>query len=445
MPRKKTQEEFIAEARAIWGDKFDFSNTIYVNNHTNIIVKCNDCGEVFTPKPDNLLHHHGCPVCSGNKKMTKEMFLKRAKEIHGEKYDYSKVVWVDKFTEIVIGCPIHGYFRQIPKYHFYQNGCKECSKLTMGRERLSVDRFLEKSHSIHGNKYDYSLIKMIKNNRERLPIICRDHGVFMQSAHAHTDNKQGCPDCGNIIASESHRLTNEEFIEKARKVHGNKYDYTLVDYKDAKTPVVIICKKHGQFEQVPNYHLCGNGCQLCYEEKRGQSGLVTFEEFVKRANMVHGDAYIYSSVDYKKTKEKTKIYCKKCGSFFNQTPHNHLMGQGCPHCKFSNGERAVELVLKRMGIDYITQYKIDYKDGVVVKRGGLYVDFYLPSRKLFIEFNGKQHYKPCKRFGGTESYNRQKKRDDILRTFCRNHGYELIEIPYTEIKNVEKIILKALE
>lgn len=443
MPKRKTQEEFIAEAKAIWGDKFDFSNAVYINNHTSIEVKCNDCGEIFTPKPDNLLHHHGCPVCSGNKKMTKEMFLKRAKEIHGDKYDYSKVVWVDKFTEVVIGCPFHGDFKQIPKYHFYQQGCKECSKLTMGSERLSVERFLEKSRIVHGERYDYTLITKIKNNRERLPIICREHGVFMQSAHGHTDNKQGCPDCGVLIASESHRLTNEEFIDKARKVHGKKYDYSLVDYKDTKTPVVIICKKHGPFKQIANYHLCGNGCQECYEEKRGQFSLITFEEFVRRATLVHGDAYIYSSVDYKKTKEKTKIYCKKCGQYFQQTPHNHVMGQGCPHCNFSNGERAVELSLKQLGIEFEAQYRIDYKDGVVVKRGGIYVDFYIPSKKTFIEFNGVQHYKPCKRFGGNKSFERQVKRDKILRDYCKEKGYTLIEIPFSEIKNTESILAEA--
>ena len=171
--------------------------------------------------------------------------------------------------------------------------------------------------------------------------------------------------------------------------------------------------------------------------------MITFEEFVRRATLVHGDAYIYSSVDYKKTKEKTKIYCKKCGQYFQQTPHNHVMGQGCPHCNFSNGERAVELTLKQLGIEFEAQYRIDYKDGVVVKRGGIYVDFYIPSKKTFIEFNGVQHYKPCKRFGGNKSFERQVKRDKILRDYCKEKGYTLIEIPFSEIKNTESILAEA--
>lgn len=444
MPRKKTQEEFIAEVKAIWGDKLDFSKVVYINNHTKIEVKCNECGDVFMPTPDNLLHHHGCPVCAGVKKMTKEMFLKRAREIHGDKYDYSKVVWIDKFTDIIITCPIHGDFKQKPKSHFYQYGCKECSKLIMGSERLSLKQFIEKAIEVHGNRYDYSLIKEFKNNREKLPIICCEHGVFMQSAHAHIDNKQGCPNCGALMSSESRRLTKEDFIKRARNVHGTKYDYSLVDYKDARTPIIIICKKHGQFKQIPYYHLAGNGCQCCYYEKRGQASLITFEEFVKRAKLVHGEAYVYSSIDYKKTKEKTKIYCKKCRRYFYQTPHNHLIGQGCPHCNFSNGERAVEMALNHMKLEYVPQYKIEYKDGVVIKRGGIYVDFYIPSKRTFIEFNGIQHYKPCKRFGGKKTYERQKKRDDILREFCRKNEYMLIEIPFTEIKNIQNILLKAL-
>lgn len=448
MPKKKTQEEFIAEVTAIWGNKLDFSKVVYVNNHTNVEVKCNICGETFTPKPDNLLHHHGCPSCGGNKKMTREMFIKRAKEIHGNKYDYSKVEWVDKFTEVTIICPVHGEFKQIPKYHFYQQGCKECSKLTMGSERLSLKRFLEKAKEVHGDRYDYSLIKGFRNNREKLPIRCREHGVFMQSAHAHTDSRQGCPECGKLIvgeAHEGHRLTNEEFVSKAMLVHGKKYDYSLVDYKDTKTPVVIICRKHGEFKQKPNYHLTGNGCQQCFEEKRGQSSLISYDEFVRRAKNVHGDAYIYSPADYRKTKEKIKIFCRKCGKHFSQTPHNHLAGQGCPHCNISNGERMVELALTRMGLDFIPQHKIDYKDGVVIKRGGMYVDFYIPSRKTFIEFNGEQHYKPCERFGGKKSYERQKKRDEILRQYSKDNGYNLIEIPYTEFKRINNILIEGLQ
>ena len=447
MPKKKTQEEFIAEVTAIWGDKLDFSEAVYINSHTNVKVTCRVCGETFTPKPDNLLHHHGCPSCGGNKKMTRETFIKRAREIHGNKYDYSKVIWVDKFTEVIIVCPIHGEFKQIPKYHFYQQGCKECSKLTMGSERLSLKRFLEKAREVHGYRYDYSLIEGFRNNREKLPIICKEHGVFMQSAHAHTDSRQGCPECGKLIVGEAHegrRLTNEEFVEKANGVHGNRYDYSLVNYKDAKTPVIIICKKHGQFEQIPNYHLSGCGCQLCFEEKRGQSSLISYDEFVRRAIYVHGDAYVYSPVDYRKTKEKIKIFCKRCGKHFSQTPHNHLAGQGCPHCNISNGERTVELALTRMGLDFIPQHKIDYKDGVIIKRGGIYVDFYIPSRKTFVEFNGKQHYKPCERFGGRKRYERQKKRDEILRKYCKDHGYKLIEIPYTEFKRINEILTEGL-
>ncbi len=447
MPKKKTQEEFLADVKKIWGNRLDFSNAIYVNNHTNVEVKCNECGETFTPKPDNLLHRHGCPVCGGNKKMTRESFIEKAKQIHGGKYDYSKVIWVDRMTEVIITCPIHGDFIQVPKNHLQQKGCKECAKLTMGSERMSLERFLEKSNLTHGNRYDYSLIKGFRNNREKLPIICREHGVFMQSAHAHIDSRQGCPECGKLIVGEAHegrRLTTEEFVEKAKGVHGNKYDYSLVDYKDTKTPITIICKKHGQFEQIPNYHLSGCGCQQCFEEKRGQSSLITFDEFVKRAKNVHGDAYVYSPADYRKTKEKIKIFCKKCGKYFNQTPHNHLAGQGCPHCNISNGERMVELALTRMGLEFIPQYKIEYKDGVVIKRGGLYVDFFIPSKKTFIEFNGKQHYKPCERFGGKKSFERQKKRDEILRKYSKENGYDLIEIPFTEFKRINDILLEEL-
>jgi hypothetical protein len=127
-----TQEEFIAKAEKIWGDKLDFSNVIYVNNRTNINVKCNVCGECFTPKPDNILHQHGCPNCGNNKKMTQESFLEKAKLVHGSRYDYSKVVFLSRMKEVTITCKEHGDFQQTPKNHLSGKGCFECAKRQWG-------------------------------------------------------------------------------------------------------------------------------------------------------------------------------------------------------------------------------------------------------------------------------------------------------------------------
>lgn len=450
MPKRKTQAEFIAQIQEIWGtERFDLSQVHYVNINTPIIVKCNVCGETWKPQPDNLLHGHGCPTCSGNKKHTVESFIKKAREVHGDKYDYSKVVYVNRNTEIIITCPEHGDFLQTPKNHLDGKGCRECAKLIMGGERLSLADFLRRAKEVHGDEYDYSLVKHIKNNREKLPIICKKHGLFQQSAHAHIDLGQGCRECGKYLIREKlkgHGRTKrgyntEAFIKKAREMHGDTYDYSLVDFKDCRTPVTIICKKHGPFPQIPYYHLAGNGCRQCYDERHSETIQKPFEQFVEEARAIHGDDYDYDESSYKGSKKKMKIYCKKCQKFFPQTPYNHVsMRQGCPHCQQSQGEKRVEMALTAMGIKFIPQYKIPYKDGVVVKRGGIYPDFYLPEKRTFIEFNGSQHYKASSRFGGVPNFTRQQKRDQILRQYCADNGFRLIEIPYTDFDRIEEIL-----
>lgn len=454
MPKRKTQEEFIADVKSVWGeDVFDLSLVHYINNHTSVIVKCNKCGEVWEPKPDNLLHGHGCPTCAGCRKHTLESFIKKAREIHGNKYGYSKVVWNGRDSEVTVTCPVHGDFRQTPRNHLHGNGCHECAKLTMGSERLSLEDFLRRAKEIHGDEYDYSLVKHIKNNREKLPIVCKKHGVFMQSAHAHLDAGQGCRECGKYLIKEKlngHGRTKrgyntEVFIEKARKVHGDTYDYSMVDFKDHRTPVTIICKKHGSFSQVPYYHLAGNGCRQCYDERRTEIIQRPFEQFVVEARAVHGNDYEYDEASYKGSKKKMKIYCKKCQRNFLQMPYNHInMRQGCPRCQQSQGEKRVEMKLIAMSERFVPQYKIAYKDGVVIKRGGIYVDFYIPEKRTFIEFNGSQHYKASSRFGGVPNFTRQQKRDQILRRYCATNGYKLIEIPYTDFDRIEEILEKEL-
>lgn len=454
MPRRKTQEEVIAQIHEVWGtERFDLSQVRYVNNKTPITIKCNVCGDTWGPTPDNLLNGHGCPTCAGCKKHTLESFIKKAREIHGNKYGYSKIEWVDRNTEVIITCPVHGDFPQTPRNHLHGNGCKECAKLTMGSERLSLTVFLKRAKEVHGDEYDYSLIKHIKNNREKLPIICKMHGVFMQSAHAHLDAGNGCRECGKYLTREKlkgHGRTKrgyntKTFIEKAQEIHGDTYDYSQVNFKDVRTPVTIVCKKHGPFPQVPYYHLAGNGCRQCYDERHSETVQKPFEQFVAEARAVHGDDYEYDETSYKGSKKKMRIYCKKCKKYFPQMPYNHInMRQGCPHCQKSQGEKKVAMTLTEMGVQFTPQYKIAYKDGVIIKRGGIYVDFYLPEKRIFIEFNGSQHYKASSRFGGEPNFTRQQKRDQILRQYCADNDYQLIEIPYTDFDRIEEILDREL-
>ena len=126
-------------------------------------------------------------------------------------------------------------------------------------------------------------------------------------------------------------LTTESFIEKAKKVHGDKYDYSKVEYKNCKTKVCIICPKHGEFWQEARQHLSGRGCPECKRKKCGSSQKSNIKDFINKAKEVHGNKYDYSKVEYKNSKTKVCIICPEHGEFW-QRPYVHLLGQGCPKC-----------------------------------------------------------------------------------------------------------------
>ena len=193
--------------------------------------------------------------------LTTEEFIKKAKEVHGEKYDYSKVKYINSKTPIIIICPKHGEIKQLPTLHLSGRGCKKCSFENRSKKQAyTLEEFKKKASLKHKNKYDYSLVDFYKNNKQYIKIICPKHGIFEQRIDKHLQG-QGCPFCAGKY------ITTEEFIRRAKEVHGEKYDYSLTVYQGTYNKVDIICKKHGVFKQVAHDHLSGYGCPLCGQEK----------------------------------------------------------------------------------------------------------------------------------------------------------------------------------
>lgn len=192
-------------------------------------------------------------------------FIEKARKIHGDKYDYSKVNYVNCNTEVCIICPIHGEFWQKPKYHLTSCGCKECCKNGI---KLTNEKFIEKARKIHGDKYGYSKVEYVNNHTE-VCIICPIHGEFWQKPMVHLRKKGGeCLKCSYETRNSYKKLSINDFIEKARQIHGDKYDYSKVEYVNTITPVCIICPKHGEFWQTPNAHLSAkHGCGKCKQSK----------------------------------------------------------------------------------------------------------------------------------------------------------------------------------
>ena len=188
----------------------------------------------------------------------------------------------------------------------------------MGK-RKTTEEFIIDAYCKHGDRYNYKLVEY-KNAKTKVKIVCSIHGVFEQRPYDHLKG-YGCLECGG-----SKRLTTEKFVKKAKYIHGDRYDYSLVDYKNNYTKVKIICSIHGSFEQIPNNHLNGKGCSKCSGSKK-----LTTEQFIKKAKIIHSDKYDYKLVEYKNKETKIKIICPEHG-IFEQRPYDHLSGSGCPKC-----------------------------------------------------------------------------------------------------------------
>ena len=227
------------------------------------------------------------------------------------------------------------------------------------------------------------------------------------------------------------KSTKEEFIIKSNIKHEYKYDYSLVEYINNKTKVDIICKEHGIFKQNPSSHLNGNGCLICCIYKKK----LTQEDFLNRSNEIHGNKYDYSDSIYDKYYNKVKIICKKHG-IFEQTPASHLSGIGCPCRNESKGEKIVLDILQSNNIINIRQKKFE---GCINKRQLLF-DFYLPEYNTCIEFDGMQHYIMIEKFGGEERLEYIKNNDNIKNNFCKENDIKIIRIKYDDKNIKEKII-----
>lgn len=213
------------------------------------------------------------------KKLTTDEFVKRAKKVHGDKYDYSKSIYNGQKEKVTIICPIHGEFQQSPVGHIDNHqGCPKCS----GKEHYKQDTWIQKAKEIHGDKYIYEKTEF-KTQHSKVTITCPKHGDFIQMAHSHIEG-YGCPKCRSDENHKRFKKSVEQFILDARKVHGDKYDYSKVEYVNANTKVCIVCPTHGEFWQTPVGHINNfEGCPFCRESK--------MEEYLSR--LLNENGYVF--------------------------------------------------------------------------------------------------------------------------------------------------------
>ena len=229
------------------------------------------------------------------------------------------------------------------------------------------------------------------------------------------------------------KLTKDDFIIKANTIHNNKYNYDLVKFNNNKDKIKIGCGDHF-FVQKTSDHLGGHGCPICAGVK-----YKTTEEYISECKIKHNNLYTYEKTKYTNNNKLVTITCKIHGCF-EQEALSHLVGHGCPTCNNSKGEFLIRCFIEKYKIEYICEKPFDG----LIRIDSLYFDFYLPKLNICIEFDGIQHFKPIKHFGGIEMFKTLQECDGIKNKWCLENNIKLIRISYRDINRIEKILKKEL-
>ena len=401
---------FLKKSKKIHLDKYDYSKVEYINSSTKIKIICPNHG-IFEQTPIQHSQGNACPKCSKPSKYTTPELILLFKQIHGNKYDYSLVDFKRMDIKIKIICPEHGIFEQTPNQHIRKKGCNACRTHTLEK----VINLFKKTHS---NKYDYSLVKYINSNTS-VEIICPKHGIFTQRP---SDHKRGA---GCSLCAKDYQKTNpngkknqEQTIKDFKKTHSNKYDYSKVEYENNNIKVEIICPDHGSFFQTPINHKTGNGCPKCsHTYKKDPSEII--EKF-KETHQEFNKKYDYSLVDYKNAHTPISIVCPTHG-IFKQTPDNHRTGSGCPKCNINKAESFL--------IELFEEYNINnlYRNLSFIKKE---IDILIPDFKFGIEHNGVfWHSYGLSNWSALNNYHLLNKNRHLEKTIkMEEHGYQLFHI-----------------
>lgn len=388
--------------------------------------------------------------------LTTEEFITRAKSIHGDYYDYSKVDYKGGRVPILVGCPKHGFFTMpSPGGHLSKNaiGCKACGyEKNADKKRKSVSEWIEQVSKIHKNFYDYSKVKedsfMSGGNRAKVEIICPEHGVFIMSGLSHFQG-HGCRKCGARNKSIKFSGVEKKLLKNKRTRNYNKgYTFNENSFKNIRSPLEGNCPEHGKFTITPGHFLYKKNpyylCSSCNYRAGGNANSLTTEDFIWKSKSIHGDKFNYSKTEYESATKKLIITCPKHGDF-KTIPSYHHYGWGCPECGLdmsrSIGEEMITEWLKKKNIEFVRQKTFE---GLKGKRRKLKCDFYLPKINLVIEYNGEQHYRQVPQFGGKKIFLITQEYDRIKKQYCiDNHiNYEVIRYDEDVETRMDAIIKK---
>lgn len=367
-----------------------------------------------------------------------EKFINKVKEKYGDKIDTTKVKYINSTTKVCLVCHEkdengveHGEYWQLPSSCIRGRYCPKCANKKRGKHTMTTEKFKNEERKVHGNKY--ILDKLVyKSPNKKVCIICPKHGNFYQLPYAHL-NGQGCPKCNGI------GWDTDLFIKEANIIHKDAYIYDKVIFEQMKKKVCITCLIHGEFWQTPQKHLKGQGCPICGNKRKNQEKVISFNEFINKANIVHQNKYKYYPHIFRNLHDKVLIKCTEHGNFL-QIANDHLYGHGCPMCNSSHMETEIRILLTENNIDFEEQKRFDWL-------GKQSLDFYIPSKQIAIECQGIQHFEENHHFGNSEGLKEIQERDSRKLQLCTEHGIRVLyyanydyDFPYKVFTNKNELL-----
>lgn len=353
-----TTNEFIKKANMIHNNKYKYEKSVYKNTHSKIIITCKIHGDFEIRPSCHILKKRGCQKCNHTHGYTTNEYIDKITKIHGKKYDYSKVKFKDIYSNITIICNEHGEFKQRSYNHLKGSGCQKCAR----NKSLTTNKFIKKAIEVHKNIYNYDNV-IYKNNKTKINIKCKIHGLFAQSPNGHLSGK-GCSKCAINKNALKQTCSTKEFISKAKNKYGDKYDYSNVIYVNARTDIIIICNTCNTInQQTPDQHLRNDSCMMCNKFSKKN----TQEIFIKKANKIHNNKYDYSKLLYVDKNSKIYINCKLHGTF-SQLANVHLRGHGCKKCSNNKLRKDRQKSIKQFIKESIDIYgdKYDYSESIYI-------------------------------------------------------------------------------
>lgn len=376
--------QFVNEANRIHNYYYDYSKSVYKNARVKVKIICKQHG-LFLQLPRKHLRGQGCPPCGRmavnyNRKLDSTEFVRRSIAKHGNLYDYSNSQYVDSLTKISIICPTHGEFKQLPASHWCGRGCPKCNIQRHSIfSNLTSDGFISIARKLYNDKYSYQVYDNQITNRSIVIVDCAIHGQFTTRAGRFLRGF-GCKKCGHQSAKR--KTDSEVHHQRAVELYGNKFDFSATDF--SKSTINILCKKHGVLIKNRSSFLAGDGCTQCGLEKLSSLNRLPVSEFIRRANLIHNNRYVYVELDYTNNCCYIPISCVTHGIFYQSVKH-HLRGQGCPKCSVSSGQLAIYNFIRSV-----------YGGEVVLNDRSVLspyeVDVYLPDLRLGVEYHGLYYH-----------------------------------------------------